>query len=137
MRGVKSGAWHPHPADGRTVGTGLLTDASEVTLALLKLYFYDPAGPRLVACGDGEAADIADPAIWTTFGAVLMNDPDRDIEQILADKGKIEAALRAAVRATLALHKQAGNPIAVWRDGTVEWIDVEQLDLEDSEDRTA
>ena len=33
------------------------------------------------------------------------------------------------------LHKQAGNPVAVWRDGKVEWMDVEQL--EDSEDRTA
>ncbi len=64
-----------------------------------------------------------------------MNDPDRDIEQILADKGKIEAALRAAVREALALHKQAGNPIAVWHDGKVEWMDVELL--EDSEDRTA
>lgn len=33
--------------------------------------------------------------------AVVMNDRDRDIEQILADKGKIEAALRAAVRKAL------------------------------------
>ncbi|MGH8564654.1 MAG: hypothetical protein ACREXW_11445 [Gammaproteobacteria bacterium] len=64
-----------------------------------------------------------------------MNNPDRDIEQILADKGKIEAALRAAVREALALHKQAGNPVAVWRDAKVEWMDVELL--EDSEDRTA
>ncbi|MGH8567177.1 MAG: hypothetical protein ACREXX_02400 [Gammaproteobacteria bacterium] len=64
-----------------------------------------------------------------------MNDPDRDLEQILADKGKIEAALRAAVREALALHKRAGNPVAVWRDGKVEWIDLEQLEA--SEDRTA
>ena len=63
-----------------------------------------------------------------------MTDPERDLEQILADKGKIEAALRAAVRAALVLHKQAGNPVAVWRDGKVEWMDVEQL--EDSEDWT-
>jgi hypothetical protein len=66
-----------------------------------------------------------------------MTDPDRDLEEILADKGKIEAALRAAVRAALALHKQAGNPVAVWRDGKVEWMDVELLEeLEGSEDRT-
>ncbi len=66
-----------------------------------------------------------------------MTEPDRDLEQILADKGKIEAALRAAVREALALHKQAGNPVAVWRDGKVEWMDVEQLEeLQDSEDRT-
>ena len=64
-----------------------------------------------------------------------MSNPNRDLEEILADKGQIEAALRAAVRAALALHKQAGNPVAVWRDGKVEWMDVEQL--EDSEDRTA
>jgi hypothetical protein len=67
-----------------------------------------------------------------------MTDPDRDLEQILADTGKIEAALRAAVRAALALHKQAGNPIAVWRDGKVEWMAVEELEeLENSQDRTA
>jgi hypothetical protein len=67
-----------------------------------------------------------------------MTDPDRDLEQILADKSKIEAALRAAVRKALVLHKQAGNPIAVWRDGKVEWMDVEQLEeLKGSEDRTA
>ena len=67
-----------------------------------------------------------------------MTDPDRDLEQILADTGKIEAALRAAVRKALVLHKQAGNPVAVWRDGKVEWMDVERLEeLEDSEDRTA
>ena len=64
-----------------------------------------------------------------------MTDPTRDLEAILADKGKIEAALRAGVRKALVLHKQAGNPVAVWRDGKVEWMDVEQL--EDSEDRIA
>lgn len=66
-----------------------------------------------------------------------MTDPDRDLEPILADKGKIEAALRAAVREALALHKRAGNPVAVWRDGKVEWMDVEQLEKLGSEDRTA
>ena len=32
--------------------------------------FFDnshPAAPRLVACGEGEAADIANPAVWTTL----------------------------------------------------------------------
>ena len=54
-----------------------------------------------------------------------MTDPDRDVEQILADRSKIEAALRAAVREALAFHKQAGNPVAVWRDGKVEWMVVQ------------
>jgi predicted ABC-type ATPase len=33
-------------------------------------WFFDnslPAGPRLVACGEGQAADIADPAVWKTL----------------------------------------------------------------------
>lgn len=36
-------------------------------------------------------------------------------------------AMRLAVREALALHKQAGNPVAVWRDGRVVWIAPEDI----------
>jgi Arc/MetJ family transcription regulator len=46
----------------------------------------------------------------------------QDLEQVLADKTKVESALRAAVREALARHKKAGNAVAVWRDGKVIWL---------------
>jgi len=50
-----------------------------------------------------------------------------DLEHVLADKGKIESALRAAVRAALLRHKRAGNPVAVWRDGKVVQLRPEEI----------
>jgi len=56
-----------------------------------------------------------------------------DIDRILADSRLIEAALRRAVRAALERHKRAGNPVAAWKDGRVEWITPEHLDLPEQE----
>ena len=56
-----------------------------------------------------------------------MNQKSSDLDKILADTEKIEAALRSAVRGALRLHKQAGNPIAVWRDGQVVWLSPEEI----------
>jgi hypothetical protein len=42
-----------------------------------------------------------------------------DLERVLADKGRVETALRAAVSAALVRHKRAGNPVVVWRNGKV------------------
>jgi hypothetical protein len=41
----------------------------------------------------------------------------------------VEEALARAVREALQRHKQAGNPIAVWRDGRVVWIEPEEIVL--------
>ena len=40
---------------------------------------------------------------------------------------RILEALRQSVREALMLHKRAGNPVAVWRDGRVEWIKAEDI----------
>ena len=45
------------------------------------------------------------------------------------DSKLIEQALARAVRAALLRHKQAGNPIAVWRDGRAVWIAPEEIPL--------
>lgn len=45
----------------------------------------------------------------------------------LRDDKLIETALRRAVRDALLMHKRAGNPIAVWRDGRVAWIAPEDI----------
>jgi hypothetical protein len=56
-----------------------------------------------------------------------MNEPLTDLDAILADTGRIQAALRSAVRGALRDHKRAGNPIAVWRDGKVVWLSPEAI----------
>jgi len=56
-----------------------------------------------------------------------MKPQPKDLDQVLADKHKVEAALRAAVRDALARHKRAGNPVAVWRDGEVVWLSPEAI----------
>jgi hypothetical protein len=39
------------------------------------------------------------------------------------DPYRIEKILQRAVREALLRHKQVGNPIAVWRNDRVEWIE--------------
>jgi hypothetical protein len=57
----------------------------------------------------------------------VVSEPARDLDAILADTSRIEAALRSAVRGALRDHKRAGNPIAVWRDGRVVWLAPEEI----------
>ncbi len=47
---------------------------------------------------------------------------ERTLEERLRDDALIEEALARAVREALQRHKQAANPIVVWRDGRVVWI---------------
>lgn len=52
------------------------------------------------------------------------------------DRFRVAEALKLAVRESLLRHKQAGNPIAVWRDGRVEWIQPEDIPVDGPEDRS-
>lgn len=49
------------------------------------------------------------------------------INLIMRDREKISKALAQAVQNALLKHKQAGNPVAVWRDGKVVWIPPEEI----------
>ena len=49
------------------------------------------------------------------------------ISELLADREKINQALAKAVQDALLKHKQAGNPVAIWRDGKVVWIPPEEI----------
>jgi hypothetical protein len=46
------------------------------------------------------------------------------------DLPRILHEMSQAVREALALHRQTGNPVAVWRDGRVQWIQAEDIPLE-------
>jgi hypothetical protein len=50
-----------------------------------------------------------------------------------SDIEDVEAALKEAVREALLRHKQAGNPIATWQNGQVQWIAPEDIDLSEFE----
>lgn len=43
------------------------------------------------------------------------------------DLERIEGALRAAVRDALRRHKRDGDPVAVWREGRVVWLQPEEI----------
>ncbi len=49
----------------------------------------------------------------------------------MADHKLIEQVLRRAARDALKKHKQAGNPIAEWRDGKVVWVPPEEIVIDD------
>lgn len=51
----------------------------------------------------------------------------KTIAELFADNALIDKALGKAVREALLRHKQAGNPICVWRDGKVVWIPPEEI----------
>jgi hypothetical protein len=57
-----------------------------------------------------------------------MNEPrETDLDLILTDRTLIEAALRRAVKEAVEHHRRAGNPVATWRNGRVEWVPPEHL----------
>ena len=43
------------------------------------------------------------------------------------DVPRILAAMRRAVREALLEHKRLGNPIAVWREGRVVWLQPDEI----------
>jgi len=59
-----------------------------------------------------------------------MTDPPESEEapaDRVTDIRRIVEALELAVREALLMHKRAGNPVAVWRDGRVHWIEPEDI----------
>jgi hypothetical protein len=55
-------------------------------------------------------------------------DEPKDIEKILRDGTAIDRALRAATREAIHRHKQAGVPVAIWKNGKTVWVDAEELE---------
>ena len=55
--------------------------------------------------------------------------PRQDIAAIFAEGTQIDDALRQAVREAVRRHKLLGNPIAVWRDGKVCWLQPDEIEI--------
>jgi hypothetical protein len=56
-----------------------------------------------------------------------MSEELTDLDPILNDSNRIERAVQRAVQDALRMHKRAGNPIAIWRDGKVVWLAPEEI----------
>jgi len=58
---------------------------------------------------------------------------DSDITPVerVHDVARILAALRQAVQEALLSHKRAGNPVAIWKDGRVVWVQPEDIPVPD------
>ena len=56
-----------------------------------------------------------------------LSEPDSEPVDRFEDIPKILEALTLAVREALLRHKQTGNPVAIWRDGRVVWIEPEDI----------
>jgi len=53
------------------------------------------------------------------------------IDRAFAEGTPVDQAIEEAVREALKLHKRAGNPIVVWRDGEMHWVQPEDIRLPD------
>jgi len=53
------------------------------------------------------------------------------IREMLLDRPRIEAALRRAAREAAILHKRAGVPLVIWKDGKVVNVPPEEIEIPD------
>jgi hypothetical protein len=64
----------------------------------------------------------------------MSKDPDaeRTPAERVDDIPRILLALRDSVRDALLDHKRAGNPVAIWKDGGVVWVQPEDIPVADA-----
>lgn len=58
----------------------------------------------------------------------MATEPNKDIAAIFREGVLIDRALEAATREAIRQHKQAGQPMVVWRDGKVVHISPEEME---------
>ena len=52
---------------------------------------------------------------------------NKPIDTIFKEGTLIDKALKQGVQEALLKHKQAGNPVVVWRDGKIVWLKPEEI----------
>jgi hypothetical protein len=58
---------------------------------------------------------------------MTLSNSDSSPAERAGDLERIERALREAVRDALLRHKRDGDPVAVWRDGRVVWLEADEI----------
>ncbi|MBI2760161.1 MAG: hypothetical protein HYX51_01880 [Chloroflexi bacterium] len=56
-----------------------------------------------------------------------MTTDERRADLFESRSAELDAAIERAIANAIEEHRRAGNPIAVWRDGTVVWIPADQI----------
>lgn len=89
--------------------------------------------PPLTACGDRAGRNVvSDAGIWEQIMEDNVEDDELDrIDRVFAEGTPIDAALIEAVREARQRHKEAGTPVAEWRDGKLYWVAPQDIELED------
>jgi hypothetical protein len=54
-------------------------------------------------------------------------DKKPDIDRIFEEGVEVDRAFDRAVREALRMHKRAGNPIPIWKNGKVVWIPASKI----------
>ena len=65
----------------------------------------------------------------------MIPEPKVDIDAAFEDGTLIDEAMREAVRQAIELHRRAGVPMVVWRDGRVQEVSADEIHFDDSEDQ--
>jgi len=60
----------------------------------------------------------------------------KDIEAIFAEGTEIDRALREAAQNAVLRHKLLGNPIAIWRDNKVCWLQPDEIPMPEKQQQT-
>lgn len=60
----------------------------------------------------------------------MAEENNSTLAERLKDDRLIQEALTRAVRHAVRRHKQAGNPIAVWQDDRVVWIEAKDIEVD-------
>ena len=63
----------------------------------------------------------------------MSEKPKKDIHAVFAEGTEIDRALARAVREAVRRHKLLGNPIAIWRDNQVVWLQPGEIEIPDEE----
>jgi hypothetical protein len=59
----------------------------------------------------------------------MASEEKPDIGELFAQRAPIQEALNEAVRDAVRQHRQAGLPMAVWKDGKVAWVSADEVDI--------
>jgi len=52
----------------------------------------------------------------------------RDVGRLLSDRAVLQSALKEGAREALQVHREAGLPLAIWRDGRTEWVSPDEFE---------
>jgi len=58
-----------------------------------------------------------------------ISQPNDEITRVFNDPDAVTDAIRAGIKSALLQHKKMGNPICVWRDEKVVWIEAKDINI--------